>query len=65
MCASPTNCRTTEITVINLGSCSDVEIGSIGMICCANKDILEPDGIKGCEKSDPCQNGDKCVFITH
>ena len=27
------------------------------------EDILEPDGIKVCEKSDPCQNGGKCVTL--
>ena len=57
------DCRTAEISVNNLASCSDIDIGSIGMICCANNDIFEPDGGRGCEKSDPCQNGGKCVTL--
>jgi hypothetical protein len=42
-CASPINCKVTEINENNLASCSDVDIriwsGSSGMICCAKKDI--------------------------
>ena len=41
-CASSTRCRATVISENNLASCPDVNITSIGMICCANKDILEP-----------------------
>ena len=27
------------------------------------EDIMEPDGIKNCEKTNPCQNGGKCVTL--
>ena len=42
-CASPINCKVTEINENNLAGCSDVDTriwsGSTGMICCAKKDI--------------------------
>ena len=41
-CASPANCKVTEISENNLASCSDVDITSNGMVCCANQDIRMP-----------------------
>ena len=53
-CASPIDCKVTEINENNLAGCEDVDIkiwsGSTGMICCANKDIkLSP---KPCSSFD-------------